>query len=117
MKQIQKKTLGDRFELYTAFSRQSDKKVYVQHRLVEHAAELRSLLLDNTGYLNVCGDARMAREVQSTVCELLSKESKITGSETETIIHQMKSTGRYQVFPFCFFFLLSDCRTYFCADF
>ncbi|KAL1980671.1 hypothetical protein VTN96DRAFT_3651 [Rasamsonia emersonii] len=93
----QKKALGDNFELYTAFSRQpAKKKVYVQHRLVEHAAELRSLLLDNNGYLYICGDARMAREVQSTLCELVSKELTISLSEGEAVIRKMKSTGRYQ---------------------
>lgn len=96
--QAQKKALGDNFELYTAFSRQpAKKKVYVQHRLVEHAAELRSLLLDNNGYLYICGDARMAREVQSTLCELVSKELTISLSEGEAVIRKMKSTGRYQV--------------------
>ncbi|KAJ5644110.1 NADPH--cytochrome P450 reductase, partial [Penicillium longicatenatum] len=64
--------LGDKFQIYTAFSRQTPhEKVYVQQRLAENEKSLRSLVLDHKGYIYICGSGRMAREVQSTLGELL----------------------------------------------
>ncbi|KAJ5540272.1 NADPH--cytochrome P450 reductase [Penicillium frequentans] len=88
-----KSVLGDKFQLYTAFSRQSpSEKVYVQQRLVEHEKSLRSLILDQQGYIYVCGSGRMAREVQSTLGELLNQPL----CNGEATIHQLKTAARYQ---------------------
>src|SRR5262249_9400361 len=47
----------------TAFSRDQSHKIYVQHRMLEHAAELWAWLEDGA-HLYVCGDAQhMARDV------------------------------------------------------
>ncbi|EXJ87568.1 NADPH-ferrihemoprotein reductase [Capronia epimyces CBS 606.96] len=95
--QTLQETLGDRFQLHTAFSRQTAKKVYVQDLLVDHGAEVLSLLLDNGGYLYICGDARMARQVQTTLSEIISRESNVSLSDAEATIRDMKSSGRFQV--------------------
>ncbi|KAL4810599.1 hypothetical protein BDV18DRAFT_149860 [Aspergillus unguis] len=88
-----KSILGNKFQLYTAFSRPPNgKKYYVQHRLAEHEAELQSLLLQQNGHLYVCGSARMARDVQNTLGGLLSQPL----CNGETAIHQMKSAAKYQ---------------------
>ncbi|KAJ5641172.1 NADPH--cytochrome P450 reductase [Penicillium lividum] len=88
-----KSLLGDKFQLYTAFSRQSPReKVYVQQRLVEHGKSLRSLVIDQKGYIYVCGSGRMAREVQSTLGELLHQPL----CNGEATIHQLKTATRYQ---------------------
>jgi NADPH-ferrihemoprotein reductase len=89
-----KSVLGNKFQLYTAFSRQTPgEKVYVQQRLVEHAKSLQSLVLDQKGYVYVCGSARMAREVQNTLGELLHQPL----CNGEATIHQLKTAARYQV--------------------
>lgn len=50
-----------------AFSRDQRERIYVQHRMIEHGAELWAWLLDN-GHLYVCGDAgRMARDVDDAL--------------------------------------------------
>lgn len=79
--------------MYTAFSRESAEKVYVQHRLVRNSSELRSLLLDQTGYIYVCGSSRMARDVQHALSGLLNG----TSSDGGDTIHQMKAGERYHV--------------------
>ena len=52
-------------KLDTAFSRDTDKKVYVQHKMTENSKELFEWL-SNGAYFYVCGDKeRMAKDVQT----------------------------------------------------
>lgn len=87
--------LGDNFEMYTAFSRQTSEKAYVQHLLAKHASKILPLLLDQRAYLYICGDSRMAREVQHTLQELIGSLSRVDG---ELFLHNLKDSGRFQVF-------------------
>jgi sulfite reductase alpha subunit-like flavoprotein len=80
--------------VYTAFSRQvPGQKVYVQHHLTEHSAEVRSLLCEKSGYLYVCGAARMAREVQQTLAEILG----VSGLDGDEAVRRLKAEARFQV--------------------
>lgn len=89
--------LGDKFELITAFSREGPKKVYVQHRLKEHAQEV-SDLLSQKGYFYVCGDAaNMAREVNSTLAQILAESRGLPTAKGEEIVKSMRSANQYQV--------------------
>lgn len=83
-------------ELHTAFSRDSDKKYYVQDRMRENSKLVNELLLKGA-YFYVCGDAsRMAREVQTTLAEIISKERGIDFDEAERIVKKMKSRNLLQ---------------------
>lgn len=99
--------LGDRFEMHTAFSRQTSEKVYVQHLLSKHASEILPLLLDHHAYLYICGDSRMAREVQHTLQELIGSLSQVDG---EQFLRSLKESGRFQVST------LSLIATHFASD-
>lgn len=56
--------------LIPAFSRQTPgKKVYVQHRVAEHAEELCELLLNQNANFYICGSTTMAREVAEVLGE------------------------------------------------
>ena len=55
-------------------SRDSDQKIYVQDRMLEHAAELWQWL-EEGAYFYVCGDAkRMARDVDQMLCRIVAEE-------------------------------------------
>lgn len=82
--------------MHTAFSRQSKKKVYVQDKLTQYASTVRSLLVENGGYVYICGDARMARQVQGVLCQIL-EEDKTSAESGEAFVQKLKATGRYQV--------------------
>ncbi|KAJ2892773.1 putative nadph-cytochrome p450 reductase protein [Zalerion maritima] len=90
------KSLGDKFELVTAFSRETSKKVYVQHRLRERAKEVNELL-QKKAYFYVCGDAaNMAREVNAVLAQILSEERGIPETKAEEIVKNMRASNQYQ---------------------
>lgn len=81
----------------TAFSRDGPTKVYVQHRLMEHAKEINEFL-EKKGYFYVCGDAaNMAREVTSSLVKILSEQRSIPESKAEEIVKRMRTSNQYQV--------------------
>lgn len=84
--------------MHIAFSRQAKQKVYVQDHLKGFSSSVRSLLLDDGGYFYICGDARMARQVQTVLCQILGEG--ISTHAGESIVQNLKSEGRYQVSDF-----------------
>src|SRR5260370_15675456 len=63
--------------LDTAFSRDQDHKIYVQHRLLENAAELWAWLEDGA-HLYVCGDPeRMARAVARGLASIVPHQDHL----------------------------------------
>lgn len=100
MHQEYKEALGDKFSLITAFSREGSSKVYVQHRLQEHAAEVNELLLKKA-YFYVCGDAaNMAREVNTVLGKILIEQRGVTEAVAEQIVKSMRTANQYQVCAF-----------------
>ncbi|MCJ1411622.1 NADPH-cytochrome P450 reductase [Ptychographa xylographoides] len=89
--------LGPSFELVTAFSREHAQKVYVQHRLKEHAKEVNDLIQNQKANFYVCGDAaNMAREVNQVLVGLIAEERGIAVEKAEEIVKAMRSSGQYQ---------------------
>jgi len=65
-----------RLKLTTAFSRDADRKVYVQHRIREEADALWQWL-NGGAYLYICGDAkRMAREVVEVLSQIACERGR-----------------------------------------
>lgn len=65
-----------RLELTTAFSRDHADKVYVQHRIEEHADELWDWL-QKGAYLYICGDAKkMARDVTAAFSKIAKEKGE-----------------------------------------
>lgn len=88
--------LGDNLKFITAFSRESSKKVYVQHRLREHA-ELVSDLLKQKATFYVCGDAaNMAREVNLVLGQIIANQRGLPAEKGEEMVKHMRSSGSYQ---------------------
>ncbi|KAK5003038.1 hypothetical protein LTR28_010663, partial [Elasticomyces elasticus] len=93
---VYKEAMGDKFELITAFSRDGPKKVYVQHRMKEHAAEIDELLQQGA-YIYVCGDAaNMAREVNTIVGQIVAEQRGLPEAKGEQIVKAMRSSNQYQ---------------------
>ncbi len=82
--------------LDTAFSRDQAKKVYVQDRMQEHAAELYAWL-ERGAYFYVCGDAtRMAKDVEMSLLDAIAKGSNGTLDHANEYLATMKKQKRYQ---------------------
>ncbi len=82
--------------LDTAFSRDQAKKVYVQDRMQEHAADLFEWL-ERGAYFYVCGDAtRMAKDVEMALLDAIAKGSNGTLEQATEYLAAMKKQKRYQ---------------------
>jgi sulfite reductase (NADPH) flavoprotein alpha-component len=81
--------------LDTAFSRDGDKRVYVQDRMRENASELWRWIGQGAS-IYVCGDAsRMANDVNLTLIDIIAQQGDMTTEQAESFIGKLKSDGRY----------------------
>lgn len=79
----------------TAFSRDTDKKVYVQHKMDENSKELFEWI-SNGAYFYVCGDKeRMAKDVHTALIDLIEKEGNMSREDAEAYLDDLKKQGRY----------------------
>lgn len=81
--------------LSVAFSRDQDKKIYVQDRLRENAAELWTWL-DAGAHLYLCGDAnRMAPDVHAALLGVIAEQGGKSADEASEWLKKAVSEGRY----------------------
>ena len=79
-----------------AFSRDQEKKIYVQHKIVEAAEEFFSWL-EQGAIFYVCGDAsRMASDVDRALHEVLVTAGKMSVEEAQAYVGRMKEEKRYR---------------------
>jgi sulfite reductase (NADPH) flavoprotein alpha-component len=82
--------------LTTAFSRDQAGKVYVQHRMLEHQADLWRWL-EQGAQVYVCGDAkRMAHDVDVALKQVVREQGGKTVDQAKAYIAEMARCGRYQ---------------------
>ncbi|MEM6331200.1 MAG: sulfite reductase subunit alpha, partial [Planctomycetota bacterium] len=82
-------------KLSTAFSRDQEEKVYVQHRMIEEGAELYDWL-EQGGYFFVCGDAkRMAGDVDRALHTLIAEHGKLSEDDAKAYVKRLKDDNRY----------------------
>lgn len=87
---------GTLTRMNTAFSRDTDQKLYVQHRMQQHA-EVLFEWLENGAHFYVCGDAkRMARDVKQTLINIVQQQSGRSADEAVEYVKQLIKKGRYQ---------------------
>jgi sulfite reductase (NADPH) flavoprotein alpha-component len=82
--------------LDTAFSRDQAEKVYVQHRMIEHGAELWQWLGEG-GCFYVCGDAsRMAKDVDDALHRIVEEHGGKSNEEAAAYVDELKKAKRYR---------------------
>jgi sulfite reductase (NADPH) flavoprotein alpha-component len=81
--------------LDTAFSRDQVEKVYVQHRMIEHATELYAWL-EAGAHFYVCGDAsRMAKDVDAALHTVIERAGGKTPDQAAAYVQALKTAKRY----------------------
>jgi sulfite reductase (NADPH) flavoprotein alpha-component len=81
--------------LDTAFSRDQDEKVYVQHRMLERAREIWSWL-EEGAHFYVCGDAkRMARDVDAALKQIVAEQGGMSADAAASYVSDLAKAKRY----------------------
>jgi len=80
-----------------AFSRDQPHKIYVQHRMLEHARDLYGWLEEGAEVF-ICGDkGRMAADVQAALVEIVQKEGGRTAEQATDYVNTMRKTKRLKL--------------------
>lgn len=83
-----------KLRLNTAFSRDQEHKIYVQHRLLEQATETWQWI-QNGAYLYVCGDIQMGKEIDAVLQKILQKEGNLDENSARQYLKQLRKDKRY----------------------
>jgi sulfite reductase (NADPH) flavoprotein alpha-component len=90
------KTSGLLTRLSLAWSRDGDKKFYVQDRMREVGRELWTWLAEGA-HLYICGDARrMAKDVERALVDIVAQFGARTTDEAVSFVGELKKKGRFQ---------------------
>src|SRR5437763_2215966 len=82
--------------LSLAWSRDGDKKFYVQDRMREVGRELWTWLAEGA-HLYICGDAkRMAKDVDRALVDIVAQFGARSTDDAVSFIAELKKTGRFQ---------------------
>jgi sulfite reductase (NADPH) flavoprotein alpha-component len=80
-----------------AFSRDQTHKIYVQHRMLENAAEIWKWIDSDGAQFFVCGDARrMAKDVDAALRKIVQEQGGKSVEEANAYVEQLKSDKRYR---------------------
>jgi sulfite reductase (NADPH) flavoprotein alpha-component len=83
-------------KLDVAFSRDTEQKIYVQHRMLENSKEFYQWLTEGA-YIYVCGDEkRMAKDVHETILHIVQTEGSLTEEQAKEYVDQLRKEKRYQ---------------------
>uniref|UniRef100_A0A158PCB9 NADPH--hemoprotein reductase n=1 Tax=Angiostrongylus cantonensis TaxID=6313 RepID=A0A158PCB9_ANGCA len=83
-------------DLYCAFSRAQEHKIYVQNRLWESREKVWSAV-EAGAHIYVCGDARnMARDVQNTLQRIFRETGGKSEEEASKLLKDLERQRRYQ---------------------
>ncbi len=79
-----------------AFSRDQQEKIYVQHKMREHGAELYEWLNGGASFF-VCGKKHpMSIDVENTLLQIIEQHGNKTAEEAKKYLEQLEEEGRYE---------------------
>ena len=82
--------------LNAAFSRDQPEKLYVQHKILEHAKDVYTWL-EEGAHFYVCGDARqMAKDVEGALHRVIQGAGGKSAEAANEYVAALKSQKRYQ---------------------
>lgn len=85
---------GTLSNVHLAFSRDQQEKVYVQHKMLQHGAELYEWI-SNGAIIYVCGAKEpMSVDVESTLVQIIQQYGNKTSEAALELTYEMKEAGR-----------------------
>jgi sulfite reductase (NADPH) flavoprotein alpha-component len=98
---------GDEFNAYLkqgiltrldcAWSRDQAQKIYVQHKMMENAAEIWKWIDHEGAHFFVCGDARrMAKDVDATLRNIVREQGGKSVEQANEYVEKLKNEKRYK---------------------
>jgi len=86
---------GDNVTVLTAFSRDQEDKIYVQHVMDNNRQKIRELILEKSGSFFVAGNSKsMPTQVREALVAALAET--LGQDEAENFVEKMEMNGRYQ---------------------
>jgi sulfite reductase (NADPH) flavoprotein alpha-component len=80
-----------------AWSRDQAHKIYVQHKILENAAEIWKWIDGEDAQFFVCGDARrMAKDVDAALRKIIQEQGGKSVEEANAYVEKLKSDKRYK---------------------
>ena len=80
----------------TAFSRDQQEKIYVQHKIEKHGAEFFEWL-EAGSYVYLCGAKEpMSQDVEQTILQIIETFGERTDEEAKQYLENLKETERYR---------------------
>jgi len=84
-------------KLDCAWSRDQAHKIYVQHKMLENAAEIWKWIDSEGAQFFVCGDARrMAKDVDAALRKIVQEQGGKSVEEANAYVEQLKTDKRYK---------------------
>ncbi|KAJ7339371.1 NADPH-dependent diflavin oxidoreductase 1 [Desmophyllum pertusum] len=84
-------------KLFTAFSRDQEDKIYVQHKLLENSSLVWNLLTHKHGWFYIAGNSqRMPTDVTEALLEIFTKEGKMDKTKAEELLKTLENTRHFQ---------------------
>jgi len=89
-------TTGVLTKLDTAFSRDQERKIYVQDRIREKATEFNSWI-ENGASIYICGQKNpMSQDVEQVIVEVIAQERNISNEQAKQVLEELENQGKYQ---------------------
>lgn len=83
-------------KLSTAFSRDQERKIYVQDRIKENATEFNAWL-ENGASIYICGQKDpMSKDVENTIVEVIAQQRNISTAQAKEVLEALENQGKYQ---------------------
>ncbi|WP_223555794.1 assimilatory sulfite reductase (NADPH) flavoprotein subunit [Lysinibacillus sphaericus] len=87
---------GTLSQMHVAFSRDTDKKIYVQHKIEENAVAFYEWI-EQGAVIYVCGDKKsMATDVDAIIHRVIEQQGQKTPEEAKAFVNELKKQKRYQ---------------------
>ncbi|MEI9955146.1 MAG: flavodoxin domain-containing protein, partial [Ferruginibacter sp.] len=87
---------GTLTKINLAFSRDQQEKIYVQHKMLEHGAELYEWLNGGASFF-ICGTKHpMSVDVENALLQIIEQYGNKTSEEAKKYLEQLEEEGRYE---------------------